>query len=88
MRAEIAALHKRLGNTMIYVTHDQIEAMTMADKIAVLRDGKVEQFGAPLDLYNNPANRFVAVYRHTAHEFLDVAMTADGLNLPGGKSYP
>lgn len=60
MRGEIADLHRRLGNTMIYVTHDQIEAMTMADKIAVLRAGKVEQFGKPLDLYNYPANTFVA----------------------------
>ena len=60
MRREIAALHARLGNTMIYVTHDQVEAMTMADKIAVLRDGRVEQFGTPLELFNKPANRFVA----------------------------
>ena len=60
MRVEIAALHARLGNTMIYVTHDQVEAMTMADKIVVLRLGRVEQIGAPLDLYNAPANRFVA----------------------------
>ncbi len=60
MRGEIAALHRRLGNTMIYVTHDQVEAMTMADKIAVLRAGKVEQFGRPLDLYNAPENIFVA----------------------------
>ena len=60
MRGEIAALHRRLGNTMIYVTHDQVEAMTMADKIAVLRLGKLEQFGAPLALYNRPANLFVA----------------------------
>ena len=60
MRAEIADLHARLGNTMIYVTHDQVEAMTMADKIAVLRSGRLEQFGRPLDLFNRPANRFVA----------------------------
>jgi multiple sugar transport system ATP-binding protein len=60
MRVEIAALHARLGNTMIYVTHDQVEAMTMADKIVVLRHGRVEQTGAPLELYNAPANRFVA----------------------------
>src|SRR5438034_4277846 len=60
MRSEITALHKRLGTTMIYVTHDQVEAMTMADRIAVLRNGSVEQFGTPLDLYNRPANRFVA----------------------------
>ncbi len=60
MRVEISELHRRLGNTMIYVTHDQVEAMTMADKIAVLKDGNLEQFGAPLDIYNHPANRFVA----------------------------
>ncbi|MEM7241073.1 MAG: sn-glycerol-3-phosphate ABC transporter ATP-binding protein UgpC [Pseudomonadota bacterium] len=60
MRGEIADLHKRLGNTMIYVTHDQVEAMTMADKIAVLRGGILEQFGRPLDLYNKPDNLFVA----------------------------
>jgi len=60
MRTEITALHRRLGTTMIYVTHDQVEAMTMADKIVVLRGGRVEQVGAPLDLYNAPSNRFVA----------------------------
>ena len=60
MRAEITALHKRLGTTMIYVTHDQVEAMTMAHRIAVLRSGNVEQFGTPLELYNRPVNRFVA----------------------------
>jgi multiple sugar transport system ATP-binding protein len=60
MRVEIAKLHKDLGTTMVYVTHDQVEAMTMADKIVVLRAGRVEQVGTPLDLYNRPANRFVA----------------------------
>jgi multiple sugar transport system ATP-binding protein len=60
MRVEIAKLHNDLGNTMIYVTHDQVEAMTMADKIVVLRAGVIEQAGAPLDLYNNPKNLFVA----------------------------
>ncbi|MEL6531548.1 MAG: sn-glycerol-3-phosphate ABC transporter ATP-binding protein UgpC [Pseudomonadota bacterium] len=60
MRGEISGLHKRLANTMIYVTHDQVEAMTMADKIAVLRLGELEQFGAPLDLFNAPRNLFVA----------------------------
>ncbi|MEF2072618.1 ABC transporter ATP-binding protein [Consotaella aegiceratis] len=60
MRLEITNLHERLGNTMIYVTHDQIEAMTMADKIVVLRSGVIEQVGAPLDLYNHPRNTFVA----------------------------
>ncbi|MFA3916248.1 ABC transporter ATP-binding protein [Ruegeria hyattellae] len=60
MRVEIARLHKEIGATMIYVTHDQVEAMTMADKIVVLRDGRIEQVGAPLELYRNPDNRFVA----------------------------
>ncbi len=60
MRVEISNLHAELGNTMIYVTHDQVEAMTMADRIVVLRAGRIEQVGRPLDLYNRPANRFVA----------------------------
>ena len=60
MRLEISRLHARLGNTMIYVTHDQVEAMTMADRIVVLRAGSIEQVGAPLELYNRPRNRFVA----------------------------
>jgi ABC-type sugar transport system ATPase subunit len=60
MRVEISHLHSQLGNTMIYVTHDQVEAMTMADRIVVLRGGRIEQVGRPLDLYNHPANRFVA----------------------------
>ena len=60
MRVEIARLHAELGVTMIYVTHDQVEAMTLADRIVVLRDGRIEQIGAPLDLYDDPANQFVA----------------------------
>jgi lactose/L-arabinose transport system ATP-binding protein len=60
MRVEIARLHREIGATMIYVTHDQVEAMTLADKIVVLRSGRIEQVGRPLDLYNNPDNRFVA----------------------------
>jgi len=60
MRLQIARLHKQLGATMIYVTHDQVEAMTMADKIVVLRDGVVEQVGTPLELYHHPKNLFVA----------------------------
>jgi ABC-type sugar transport system ATPase subunit len=60
MRVEISQLHDQLGNTMIYVTHDQVEAMTMADRIVVLRGGRIEQVGRPLDLYNTPANKFVA----------------------------
>ncbi len=60
MRIEIARLHKELQTTIIYVTHDQVEAMTLADKIVVLRDGMIEQVGRPLDLYDDPANQFVA----------------------------
>ncbi len=60
MRAEIRELHQRLATTTVYVTHDQIEAMTMADKIVVMEDGYIRQIGAPLDLYDRPANRFVA----------------------------
>ena len=59
-RIEIARLHRQLGATMIYVTHDQVEAMTLADRIVVLRAGKVEQVGAPMELYNDPASTFVA----------------------------
>ncbi|MGL4322225.1 MAG: ABC transporter ATP-binding protein [Paracoccaceae bacterium] len=60
MRVEIARLHREIGATMIYVTHDQVEAMTLADKIVVLRKGVIEQVGKPLELYHNPDNRFVA----------------------------
>lgn len=62
MRVEIKELHQRLGTTIVYVTHDQIEAMTMADKIVVMRDGRVEQIGSPLDLYDAPLNEFVASF--------------------------
>jgi multiple sugar transport system ATP-binding protein len=60
MRAEISSLHTRLQATMIYVTHDQVEAMTMGDRIVVMKDGLIQQIGTPLGLYNNPLNRFVA----------------------------
>ena len=60
MRLEITELHQQLKTTMVYVTHDQVEAMTMADKIVVLNAGRVEQFGSPMDLYKRPANKFVA----------------------------
>ena len=60
MRLEISELHQHLGKTMIYVTHDQVEAMTMADKIVVLNAGNIEQVGSPLELYRSPKNLFVA----------------------------
>ncbi len=77
MRGELADLHRRLGATMIYVTHDQVEAMTMADRIVVLRAGRVEQVGPPLELYNHPANRFVAGFIGSPRmNFLDGKVTA------------
>jgi ABC-type sugar transport system ATPase subunit len=84
-RVEIAALHKRLGKTMIYVTHDQVEAMTLADKIVVLRDGVIEQVGKPLDLYVKPRNEFVAGFLGSpAMNFLPVNMTPNKITLADG----
>src|SRR4029079_16006377 len=60
MRLEISELHQQLKTTMVYVKHDQVEAMTMADRIVVLNAGNIEQFGTPMELYRTPANRFVA----------------------------
>jgi multiple sugar transport system ATP-binding protein len=62
MRSEIKALHQRLRTTTVYVTHDQVEAMTMADRIVVMQDGRIEQIGSPLALYDRPANLFVAQF--------------------------
>jgi multiple sugar transport system ATP-binding protein len=76
MRMEIGKLHQQLGATMVYVTHDQVEAMTLADKIVVLKDGLVQQIGSPMDLYHNPANLFVAGFLGSpAMNFLDVDVT-------------
>ena len=76
-RIEIAELHRTLSASMIYVTHDQTEAMTLADKIVVLRDGRVEQVGSPMELYNNPANQFVAGFLGSpAMNFLSKASLA------------
>lgn len=84
MRVEIARLHQEIGATMIYVTHDQVEAMTLADKIVVLRAGRVEQVGAPLDLYNDPDNRFVAGFIGSpAMNFFDGTLHKGGLRVPG-----
>ncbi|MBX3597633.1 MAG: ATP-binding cassette domain-containing protein [Rhizobiaceae bacterium] len=77
-RLEIAELHRRLGATMIYVTHDQVEAMTLADKIVVLNAGRIEQVGAPMELYNNPANTFVAGFIGSPKmNFIDGARLGD-----------
>jgi len=79
MRGEIRELHRRLGTTCIYVTHDQIEAMTMADRIVVMHDGVVEQAGAPLELYDRPANLFVASFLGSpAMNFIVGRLTAEG----------
>ena len=67
-RIEIAALHRDLGATTIYVTHDQVEAMTLADRVVVLRDGVIEQVGSPLELYDQPANQFVAQFIGTPQD--------------------
>src|SRR6218665_566654 len=84
MRVEIAKLHNDLGNTMIYVTHDQVEAMTMADKIVVLRSGVIEQAGAPLELYNNPRNLFVAGFIGSPKmNFLVASAEGAGLKVAG-----
>jgi multiple sugar transport system ATP-binding protein len=84
MRVEIAKLHNDLGNTMIYVTHDQVEAMTMADKIVVLRAGVIEQAGAPLELYNSPKNLFVAGFIGSPKmNFLTASGDGTGLKVAG-----
>ncbi|KFL29444.1 sugar ABC transporter ATP-binding protein [Devosia riboflavina] len=80
MRGEIKGLHQRLGVTTVYVTHDQVEAMTMADRIVVMNGGKVEQVGAPLDLYDRPANLFVAGFIGSpAMNFIEGIVTNEGL---------
>lgn len=84
MRVEIARLHKDIGATMIYVTHDQVEAMTLADKIVVLRAGRVEQVGAPMELYKNPNNRFVAGFIGSpSMNFLKGTVADGAVVLPG-----
>lgn len=88
MRYEFAELHRQLGTTTLYVTHDQVEAMTLADRIIVLRDGRIEQVGSPRELYERPANIFVAQFLGTPRMNM-LAATADGAGkaiLAGGQS--
>ena len=86
MRYEIAKLHQHLASTMIYVTHDQVEAMTLADKIVVLRGGVIEQVGAPMDLYRDPDNRFVAGFIGSpSMNFLTGQVKPGGVALPALK---
>ena len=92
MRTELAILHKRLDRTMIYVTHDQIEAMTMADRIVIMKDGLIQQVGTPKDVYNTPVNTFVATFIGSPSMTLIPAelsaeggrnhVTGDGFKLP------
>ena len=79
MRAELIELHRRLGRTMVYVTHDQLEAMTMADRIAVMSQGRLQQFGTPDEVYHRPANRFVAEFIGTpSMNLAEGEIAADG----------
>ncbi|MEM1287195.1 MAG: ABC transporter ATP-binding protein [Pseudomonadota bacterium] len=85
MRTEIKRLHKRLGTTIIYVTHDQVEAMTMATRIAVMEGGKVQQFGTPAEIYDKPANTFVATFMGSpAMNLVDALVTEDRQHLKVG----
>jgi ABC-type sugar transport system ATPase subunit len=86
MRMEFARLKDRLGTTMVYVTHDQVEAMTLADKIVVMQSGVIEQVGSPIGLYTNPVNRFVAGFIGSPKmNFLAASADSTGLVLPGGR---
>lgn len=86
MRVEFGRLKERLGTTMIYVTHDQVEAMTLADKIVVMNAGRIEQIGSPIDLYARPANRFVAGFIGSPRmNFLPATPIEGGVELPGGR---
>jgi len=87
-RVEIAALHRALGATTIYVTHDQIEAMTLADRVVVLRDGLIEQVGSPLELYDRPANQFVAQFIGTPQMNLMPASALPELTRVAGDRLP
>src|SRR5687767_1323304 len=80
MRVELKRLHERLETTAIYVTHDQVEAMTLGDRVVVMKDGRVQQVGEPLELYGKPANKFVASFIGSpAMNFVDVSISGDGL---------
>ncbi|MDB5818658.1 MAG: transporter related [Rhizobacter sp.] len=89
VRTEIKALSQQLKTTMIFVTHDQIEAMTMADRIVVLKDGIVQQFGTPEEVYKHPANQFVASFIGSpTMNFFDVTVANDGLRMDDGTLFP
>jgi multiple sugar transport system ATP-binding protein len=89
MRTEIKKLHKRIGTTMVYVTHDQIEAMTLADRIAVLKDGELQQVGTPYEIYNDPISHFVADFMGSpGMNFIECIVKDENLIIEsGGKKY-
>ena len=87
MRTEISRLHRELGSTTIYVTHDQVEAMTMADRIVIMKDGTIQQVGKPMDLYEHPANKFVAGFIGSPQmNFYDVNVKGNTVVFSDGSS--
>ena len=89
MRSEISKLHRQLGSTTIYVTHDQVEAMTMADRIVIMKDGVVQQVGKPIELYDHPVNKFVAGFIGSPQmNFFDVTIEGNTVKFADGKQMP
>ncbi|HEY9011869.1 MAG TPA: sn-glycerol-3-phosphate ABC transporter ATP-binding protein UgpC [Devosia sp.] len=89
VRLEIARLHREIGGTMIYVTHDQVEAMTLADKIVVMNEGRIEQVGTPRELYETPANTFVATFIGSPKmAMIEVERAGEHITLPGSPAIP
>jgi multiple sugar transport system ATP-binding protein len=87
MRLEIKKLHQRVGNTIVFVTHDQVEAMTMADRIVIMKDGHIQQVGTPAEVYHSPANMFVAKFIGAPSMNMVPAQLSDqGLTLQSGQS--
>ena len=87
MRNEISKLHRQLGSTTIYVTHDQVEAMTMADRIVIMKDGVIQQVGKPMELYEHPSNRFVAGFIGSPQmNFYEVNVNGDTVTFSDGNS--
>ena len=86
MRNEISKLHRELGTTTIYVTHDQVEAMTMADRIVIMKDGVIQQAGAPMELYENPVNKFVAGFIGSPQmNFYQVSVSGNEMTFSDGR---
>lgn len=87
MRSEISKLHRQLGSTTIYVTHDQVEAMTMADRIVIMKDGVIQQVGKPMDLYEHPANKFVVGFIGSSQmNFYEVKVTGNTMTFSDGST--